>query len=88
MRDKEEAQAPPLICVIVLIERTFGRNQVEMKEAPGGTVAKKMLTVIMIGVTATIIVGNAPTSAAMTATTTVNPELRPEVKKKVRRLLI
>lgn len=70
----------------MLIERTLGRNQVEMKEAPGGqTVAKKMLTV---SGAATINVGNAPTTAAMTAATTVNPELRPEVKKKVRRLLI
>lgn len=67
---------PPLISVIVLTERTLGGNQVEMKEAPGGKVAEKMLTVIMIAVTAT------------TAATTVNPELRPEVRMKVRRLLI
>lgn len=79
-----EAQAPPLICVVVLAERMLGGNQEEMKEVPGGRVAEKMLT-RMIGVSAKISVGTVAMNVATTAMTTGKSELPPEVRKKVRR---
>lgn len=83
MRDEEEARAPPLNCVTVLTERMLGGSQVEMKEAPGGRVAEKKLTV-MIAASATTAAMNVATNAV----TTWKSELLPEVRKKVRRLLI
>lgn len=84
MRVDAEAQAAPLICVVVLAERMLGGNQAEMKEAPGGRVAEKMLTK-MIGVSVKNSVGTAAMNVATTAVTTGKSELPPEVRMKVRR---
>lgn len=63
-----------------------GGDQLQMKEAPGETLAEKSLT-MMIGVTVMIAVATAVT-VVMTAVTesaemTVNPEVLPEVMMRV-----
>lgn len=63
----------------------------EMKEVPGGRVAEKMLTVMTV-VSVTTIVVNAAMTAVMidvkNVVTTEKSDLLPEVRMKVRRLLI
>lgn len=76
-----------LIYVIVFTEMMPGGDQLQMKEAPGETLAEKTLTVMIAVVTAMIAVVTAVT-VVMTAVTesaemTVNPEALPEVKRRV-----
>lgn len=75
-----------LIYVAVFTEMMPGGDQLQMKEAPGETLAEKSLTV-MIAVTAMIAVVTAVT-VVMTAVTesaemTVNLEALPEVMRRV-----
>lgn len=75
-----------LIYVIAFIEMMPGGDQLQMKEAPGETLAEKTLTA-MIAVTVMIAVATVVT-VVMTAVTesaemTVNPEALPEVMMRV-----
>lgn len=69
-----------LTYVIVFTEMMPGGDQLQMKEAPGETLAEKTLTVMIAVVTAVIVVMTAVTESAEM---TVNPEALLEVRRMV-----
>lgn len=62
-----------LIYVIVFTEMMPGGDQLEMKEAPGESLAEKTLTAVIVVMTA----------VTESAEMTVNPEVLPEVTRRV-----